>query len=525
MSAALLIGWLSLALLEVFAISWLGPLLLSLNEGITYKPDQGMFLLDLFLSTEMSLPLSICLIMLLAYTTKGFAFIILLASQNRFTATIAQKRLGAMLDFLRVPKNLELVAPNDGLLVKTVMGDLLAFFFGGVWGGMTFICEILFVAVLAVYALSLAPNMTLIPVLVFSAAIGIYFYYSRAWLIRGSERLQRSTEKIADSLLTLWRGHKELWFYRDKLDVPLEVKKDFVEFFDSNRRSIFVNEMPRHLIEWLAVASLLLMVFLSELNETDHTHLLGVVATVAVLMFRTLPSVGRIAALLSNLRSNAKLYFDFRKVLLLMRQGSVTPRSTRNLPKIVIRGNLQSVVDTGIGQIVITGRSGSGKTSVLESLAQVNSLNMPESIKNIGIFIERNGCRYVPAVPVLFRRSLLFNIALKTERTAEGEAEEIASLIARLNLKSIISSHGSSVGDQLGPISTGEAKRVALARALGCHPNVLLVDEPTAGLDPASADRVRAILGEFAHKSLLVVASHDPKLIDSSEVRIEVQDH
>jgi len=65
-----------------------------------------------------------------------------------------------------------------------------------------------------------------------------------------------------------------------------------------------------------------------------------------------------------------------------------------------------------------------------------------------------------------------------------------------------------------GQVSGGQAQRIALCRALLGDPRILLADEPTGNLDPASADVVLEALHEQARRgAAVVVVTHDPALV------------
>jgi ABC-2 type transport system ATP-binding protein len=81
---------------------------------------------------------------------------------------------------------------------------------------------------------------------------------------------------------------------------------------------------------------------------------------------------------------------------------------------------------------------------------------------------------------------------------------QIDKLAAELDLKELLDRH-------TGSLSSGQKTRVALAKALINEPDVLLLDEPTASLDPDTADWVRSHLERYRreHHAAILLASHN----------------
>jgi ABC-type Mn2+/Zn2+ transport system ATPase subunit len=74
-------------------------------------------------------------------------------------------------------------------------------------------------------------------------------------------------------------------------------------------------------------------------------------------------------------------------------------------------------------------------------------------------------------------------------------------------------------------LSGGEAQRLLLARALASRPDLLLVDEPTAQLDPTSSALVATSFSALAGTGAVVlVATHDPDIITACTDRINLAD-
>jgi putative ABC transport system ATP-binding protein len=74
-----------------------------------------------------------------------------------------------------------------------------------------------------------------------------------------------------------------------------------------------------------------------------------------------------------------------------------------------------------------------------------------------------------------------------------------------------------------GEISGGQAQRIALCRALLNDPSVVLADEPTGNLDPASADVVLDALRDHAHQgATVIIVTHDPRVIERCDAEVRL---
>jgi len=98
-------------------------------------------------------------------------------------------------------------------------------------------------------------------------------------------------------------------------------------------------------------------------------------------------------------------------------------------------------------------------------------------------------------------------LAGRTRADAAGAAERI---LDRLGLSA-------RRHHRPGQLSVGERQRVGIGRALVNGPRVLLADEPTGNLDPATADQVMELLRELnAEGQTIVMVTHDPRLAEQA---------
>jgi ABC-2 type transport system ATP-binding protein len=102
-------------------------------------------------------------------------------------------------------------------------------------------------------------------------------------------------------------------------------------------------------------------------------------------------------------------------------------------------------------------------------------------------------------VPILDQLVFFQLLAGSTKKQAR---EEVINSLDMIGLKSFAKR-------RVGSLSHGMVKRLGIAQAFLGHPEVILLDEPTAGLDPASARQIRDLIKQLQQRATIIVSSHN----------------
>lgn len=98
------------------------------------------------------------------------------------------------------------------------------------------------------------------------------------------------------------------------------------------------------------------------------------------------------------------------------------------------------------------------------------------------------------------RRFMYFMASLKGLEKSEAE-KDINHYVRMVNLED-------ALGKKLGALSGGMKQRALIAQALIGNPGILILDEPTAGLDPKERIRIRNLISEVARDKIAIIATH-----------------
>ena len=166
----------------------------------------------------------------------------------------------------------------------------------------------------------------------------------------------------------------------------------------------------------------------------------------------------------------------------------------------------------GPGVFGLLGPNGAGKTSLLRMMATVlppSSGKMRLLDRDPGAYGPRREIRrrlgylpqnlgYYPSFTVV---EFIEYFALLKEMPAARVPAAVATAVERADL-------GDKARAKLRTLSGGMLRRVGIAQAIVNEPDLLLLDEPTAGLDPEQRVAFRALLRELAERATVVVSTH-----------------
>ena len=169
------------------------------------------------------------------------------------------------------------------------------------------------------------------------------------------------------------------------------------------------------------------------------------------------------------------------------------------------------------GMYGLLGRNGAGKTSFMRILAtlsiptngdiQMNGVSIKETTK------VREMIGYLPQDFSIYKNMTVFGaldyLGLLSNLPNKIRKERIYTLLEQVHLKD-------NAKTKVKALSGGMKRRLGIAQALLHNPQILIVDEPTAGLDPEERIRFRNLLSDFSDGRIVILSTHIASDIEST---------
>lgn len=192
--------------------------------------------------------------------------------------------------------------------------------------------------------------------------------------------------------------------------------------------------------------------------------------------------------------------------------------------------NVSFIISPG-QRVALVGASGAGKSTIASLILRfyspqqgmvlvdgvnVNNLHRESLRREIGVVLQDN---------ILFGASIRENIAYGKPDASQPEIEQAARLaFAHDFIMALPEGYDTIIGERGSTLSGGQRQRICLARAIIKRPSILILDEPTAAIDPESSALIQQAIERLQHGKTTLVISHQFAAMESFDQIIVLKD-
>ena len=333
----------------------------------------------------------------------------------------------------------------------------------------------------------------------------------------------------------IFGSFKEIKIFNNEKYMLSFFKKSLSSEINNIKKINIITLVPKYLIEIFAVIliSITLSYFLyQDQNIEKHIPILALFASALI---KIMPSAIKISQIISKISTTYKSVEIINNLKIINLEETTYDHNNNNdykfkfKEKISIknldfkynlkRGLILSKLNFDIKKntlTLITGASGSGKSTIIEL---ITGILKPSNgvIEADGINIQKNisnwqkNISYMPQDVYLLDDTIINNIMFDDKSSMSKN--DVDKILKQLNLYSFVYSlpnkYDEKLGDRATTISGGQIKRFGLARCLIKKRPIIILDEPTVGLDKNNSVKLITLIKEISREHTVIVVSHN----------------
>lgn len=348
-------------------------------------------------------------------------------------------------------------------------------------------------------------------------------------------------------------GIKETKVLRKEIYFLRAFSQAYEKYGNANKKFLFINQIPRMIIESIVVFGLLLLIIVKILLETSANEIVPLLGVLALAAFRLMPSANRIVNLSNNIRFNMPLFNELYDEYINIKNNDLSTSNyiieKENIDKIsfnksIIINNIGFCYSSNKNVLVkisfeipkgkfvgIIGTSGAGKTTFVDILLGLLKPTIGTiTVDGVDIFTNIRGWQanlaYVPQSIYLIDGTIKENIALGVPEN-EINNKLIDEVLHMAELYDFVYSQSDNIKTNVGErgvkLSGGQRQRIGIARALYQKPEVLILDEATSALDNETEKSITNTILKLKGKITIIAIAHRTSTLEKCDFKVKFE--